>query len=274
MKKLNFLLIALLLCSGSIFAQADKPATEAATAAAPASDLEQKIQNPIASMISVPIQNNVDFGVGAYERTQNTTNIQPVIPISINKDLNLITRTIIPLISQPVGEHDSEYGLGDVSLSLFLTPKKATKLIYGGGLALGIPTASSDYLGTDKWSAGPSVVLLVQPKGWTIGGILQNTWSFAGSENAADVNYFYSQIFAVKNLPKKWYINTAPIITANWEAESGEQWTIPLGAGVGKLVRVGKLPINAQVGYYQNVVRPEYGAKSQLRIQATFLFPN
>ncbi|GGG47288.1 hypothetical protein [Bizionia arctica] len=269
MKKLNYLLCLLLLSSVSIFAQEEKPA-----ATDSASDLEKKIQNPIASMISVPIQNNVNFGVGPYNRTQNTTNIQPVIPISINDKFNLISRTIIPLISQPVGEHDSEYGLGDISLSLFLTPKKATKLIYGGGVAVGIPTATSDYLGTDKWSAGPSVVLLVQPKGWTIGGILQNTWSFAGSENAADVNYFYSQIFAVKNLPKKWYINTAPIITANWEATSGNQWTVPLGAGFGKLVRVGKLPINAQAGYYYNVVRPDNGPESQLRIQVAFLFPN
>jgi hypothetical protein len=265
MEKLILLMSILLLCSGYSLAQEAEPPAEG--------NLADKIQNPIASMISVPFQNNTDFGIGPDDRTRNTLNIQPVIPISLNENLNLITRTIIPIMSQPVGPSESEFGLGDISLSLFLTPAKPGKLIYGGGVALGLPTATDQYLGSKKWTAGPSVILLVQPKGWTVGTLIQNSWSYAGSDNSGDVNFFYSQIFVVKNLKKGWYVNSAPIITANWEASAGEQWTIPLGAGVGKLIRLGKLPINAQAGYYFNVEKPTGGPDSQLRIQATLLFP-
>lgn len=236
-------------------------------------DLAQKIQNPIASLISVPFQNNADFNTGPFDRTRNTLNIQPVIPFSLNDNLNLITRTIIPIISQPVGENDNEFGLGDVNISLFLTSAKPSKVIFGGGVALGIPTAGNAVLGSEKWTAGPSFVVLVQPKGWTIGALAQNTWSYAGANERGDVNFFYSQIFATKNLQKGWYVNTAPIITANWEANSGNQWTIPLGAGFGKLFKLGKLPINAQTGYYFNVVKPDGGPESQFRFQVVLLFP-
>ena len=236
-------------------------------------DLASKIQNPIASLISVPFQNNADFNIGPYDRTRNTLNIQPVVPFSLTENLNLISRTIIPIITQPVGENDSETGLGDVNLSLFLTPAKPSKIIYGYGLALGLPTATESFLGTEKWTAGPSFVILVQPEGWTVGGLLQNTWSYAGKEDRAEVNFFYSQVFVTKNLPKGWYVNTAPIITANWESDSGNQWTVPLGAGFGKLFRLGKLPINAQTGYYFNVVHPDGGPESQFRFQIVLLFP-
>ena len=236
-------------------------------------DLANKIQNPVASLVSIPFQNNMDFGIGAFDGTRNTLNIQPVVPFSLSENTNLITRTIIPIISQPIGPDNNEFGLGDVNLSLFLTPAKPGKVIYGGGIALGIPTASNSFLGTEKWTAGPSVVFLTQPQGWTIGTILQNTWSYAGVDDRGDVNFFYSQVFITKNLEKGWYINTAPIITANWEAPSGNQWTVPLGAGFGKLFRWGKLPINAQAGYYFNVAKPEGGADSQLRFQFTLLFP-
>lgn len=265
MNKNRLLIIALVVSSGYATAQVADPAT--------AADLEKKIQNPIASLISLPFQNNTDFGIESWNGTRNTLNIQPVIPFSLNENLNLISRTIIPIVSQPIGVGESESGLGDISLSLFLTPAKPGKVIYGGGLAFGIPTATGDFLGSGKWSVGPSVIVLYQPTGWTVGTLLQNTWSYAGDEIRSDVNFFYSQVFVVKNLPNKWYVNSAPIITANWEAGSGNQWTVPLGAGVGRLFLVGKLPINAQTGYYFNVVKPDGGADSQLRFQATLLFP-
>jgi len=263
MKK-NLFLVSLCLVTISLKAQDDP---------APASDLEKQIQNPVASLISVPFQNNTDFGIGSFDGTRNTLNIQPVIPFSISDGLNMITRTIIPIISQPINADDKESGIGDINLSLFLTPAKPSKVIYGGGIALGIPTASNQFLGTEKWSAGPSFVVLTQPEGWTIGALAQNTWSFAGDDNRGDVNFFFSQIFVTRNLPKGWYLNSAPIITANWEASDGNKWTIPLGAGFGKLFRLGKLPVNAQMGYYSNVVKPDFGPDSQLRFQIVLLFP-
>lgn len=267
MKYSKYLIIVLVLffVTGSNFAQDAQDSGE--------DDLASKIQNPIASLISVPFQNNADFNTGAFDRTRNTLNIQPVIPFSLGENMNLITRTIIPIISQPLGENDSEFGLGDINLSLFLTSAKPSKVIFGGGIALGIPTASNFVLGSEKWSAGPSVVALIQPKGWTIGALAQNTWSYAGAEERGDVNFFFSQVFVTKNLEKGWYINSAPVITANWKASSGNQWTVPLGAGFGKLFRLGKLPINAQTGYYFNAVKPDGGPNSQFRFQVVLLFP-
>jgi len=235
-------------------------------------DLEKAIQNPIAALYTLPFQNNTQFGIGEENRTQNVTNIQPVIPVGLSEKVNLIIRTIIPVINQPLPDDESKFGLGDVALSLFFTPRKPGKLIWGVGPAIGMPTATNEALGTGKWSAGPAIIALIQPKGWTIGMTVQNTWSFAGwGDN--NVNSFYTQVFIVKNLPKGWYINSAPIITANWEAASGQEWLVPLGVGAGKLFRIGKLPINAQVGYYNYVVKPDGGPDWQLRVQVNLLFP-
>jgi hypothetical protein len=236
-------------------------------------DLEKAIQNPIANIVSLPFQNNTDFGIGEYDRTKNTLNIQPVLPFSLGESVNLIVRTIIPIISQPIGESETTTGLGDISLSTFFTPAKPGKLIWGIGPVFGFPSATDNVLGSGKWSMGPSILLITQPEGWSIGTLVQNTWSYAGDENRSDVSFFYSQIFIVKNLPDGWYLNTAPIITANWKASSGNQWTVPIGIGGGKLIRAGKLPINIQVGYYNYVVKPDGGPKWQLRAQVVFILP-
>lgn len=155
MKKLKLLILALLLSGVNAISQEKEQEPKAG------GDLANKIQNPIANLISVPFQNNTDFGIGPYDRTRNTLNIQPVIPLTLNENLNLITRTIIPIMSQPVGQSDNEFGLGDISLSMFLTPANPGKLIYGGGLALGLPTATDQYLGSGKWTVGPAIALLV-----------------------------------------------------------------------------------------------------------------
>ena len=266
MKDIRILMVVL--CGSVILAQ---------VAYAQESDIEKAAQNPIASMISVPFQDNIDFGVGPDERVKNTLNIQPVVPVSLGPKFNMIVRTIIPVISQPTrnsdGSESTTFGLGDITLSTYFTSAKPRKVIWGVGPAFGIPTATDEVLGTGKWSTGPAVIALTQPTGWTIGVILQNTWSFAGNADRADVNFFYSQIFITKNLKAGWYINSAPIITSNWQAEEGEQWSVPLGAGVGRVFSLGTMPVNAQVGYYYYVVTHHNGADSQLRLQFNLLFP-
>jgi hypothetical protein len=236
-------------------------------------DLEKAIQNPIANLVSLPFQNNLDYGIGDYSRVRNTLNVMPVLPFALGKKVNLITRTIIPLITQPLGESDSKTGLGDITLSMFFSPAKSGKLIWGIGPVFGFPTATNDVLGSKKWSAGPALILLTQPKGWTLGLLAQNTFSFAGEETAGDVNFLFSQVFIVKSLPNKWYVNSSPIITANWKADAGQQWTVPLGLGAGKLVMLGKLPLNCQAGYYYNVAKPDGAAKGQVRAQVVFIMP-
>jgi hypothetical protein len=237
-------------------------------------DLAKQSQNPIASLISVPIQNNTNFGIGPDDETQNVTNIQPVWPFSISDDWNLITRTIVPLISQPdfyTGGQGREFGLGDITFSAFFTPKEASpKLTAGIGPVLVLPTATDDTLGGDTWSAGVSVVGLVMPGKWVIGSLFSNVWDFSGDQ---DVNFFTWQYFINYNFSKGWYLTSAPIITANWEAESGNQWTVPFGGGVGKIFKIGKQPLNAQVQAFYNVEKPENGPDWQLRLQLQFLFP-
>jgi hypothetical protein len=238
-------------------------------------ELAKKTQNPVADLISVPFQNNVNFGVGPDDDVQYILNIQPVIPFKLTEDWNLISRTIVPLIYQPelapgVGE---VFGLGDIQQSLFLSPAKPGKLIWGVGPILQFPTATDDSLGQGKWGAGPTAVALTMHGPWVVGALVNNVWSFAGDSDRPDVNQMLIQPFVNYNLPHAWYVTTAPIITANWEADGDDRWTVPIGGGVGKIVRIGKLPINVQLAGYYNVMRPDDAAEWQLRIQIQLLFP-
>jgi hypothetical protein len=238
-------------------------------------DLAKKTQNPLSNLISLPFQNNTNFGIGPDDEIQNVLNIQPVIPISLNKDWNLITRTIIPLIWQPSFYTGSEnkFGMGDINATAWLSPANPGKLIWGLGGILLLPTATDVSLGTGKWAIGPSLVLLTMPGNFVIGALANNIWSFAGDSDRNDVNQFLLQYFINYNLPDKWYLVSAPIITANWEAADGQQWIIPFGGGIGKIFSIGKQPINTQISYYVNVVKPDSGPDGQLRAQIQLLFP-
>ncbi len=261
--------------------QAPAETTGASNAGDSGSDAESRealakaAQNPVAKLISVPFQNNFNFGVGPNDATQYILNVQPVIPISLSEDWNLITRTIIPIINQPSPAPGvpSVFGLGDLNPTFFFSPAKSGKLIWGVGPTFTFPTATDSALGAGKWSAGPAVVVLTMQGHWVLGALANNQWSYAGwGEN--DVNAMLIQPFINYNLPHGWYLTTAPIITANWEATSDERWTVPLGAGVGKIVKLGKLPLNVQLSAYYNVVTPDtFGADWQLRFQVQFLFP-
>ena len=239
-----------------------------------AEELAKAAQNPVASMISLPLQNNTNFNFGPQEKTQNVLNVQPVWPFSIGENWNLITRTIMPVISQPeiLPGTDRTFGLGDITFTSFFSPKDSGKVIWGVGPVLVMPTATDDALGTDRWSAGASVVALTMPGRWVIGSLFNNVWDFAGSGNA-DINFFTWQYFINYNLPDGWYLTSAPILTANWEASSGNKWTVPFGGGFGKIFRIGKQPVNASAQYYYNVEKPDFGADWQLRLVLQFMFP-
>lgn len=239
------------------------------------SDLAKQAQNPIANLISLPLQNNTNFGIGPDDETQNILNIQPVWPFSINADWNLITRTILPVVSQPdilTGGEGRINGLGDTTFTGFFSPKGSAKLTWGIGPVFLFPTATDDALGSDKWGAGASVVLLAMHGKWVVGSLISNLWSFAGS-GSQDINLFTWQYFVNYNLPNSWYLSSAPIITANWEADSGNKWTVPFGGGFGKIFRIGKQPMNAQVQAFYNVAKPDFGPDWTLRLQLQFLFP-
>jgi hypothetical protein len=260
-------------------------ATEATPAAAVNTDaLRNAAQNPVASLISVPVQENWNFGIQPGNRTQNVLNVQPVIPLSLGKKWNLITRWITPIIYQPIpvpqppgppAQQTGVYGLGDLNPSFFLSPKKS-KVIWGIGPTFVFPTATNTtFLGQGKFSIGPTVVVLVQPTHWTIGFLANNYWSVAGHSDLDKpaVNQFLLQWFANYNMKKGWYLTTGPIITANWRASSGNVWVVPFGGGVGRIMKLGFQPVNITAQFYGNAVHPPGASPWTMKMQIAFLFP-
>ena len=248
-------------------------------------ELAKETQNPVANLVSVPFQNNTDFGLGTYDRVRNTLNIQPVYPINAGP-VNVITRTIAPVVYQPdavmiggkpdVAETGGTFGLGDINATAFITPAAPGKVIWGVGPVLSFPSGSDAKLTSGKWGVGPSAVVLAMPGRLTVGMLVNNVWSVAGDENRGDVNAMMVQYFVNYNLPQGWYLLSAPINTANWEAANDDdRWTVPFGVGVGKIARIGKLPVNISAQGYYNAVHPENlpYADWTLRAQVQLLFP-
>ena len=246
-----------------------------AGAAESETELAKKTQNPVADLISIPLQNNMSGGIGPNNRMQNVLNVQPVIPISLNSEWNLVTRTIMPIMAQPKLNTTSEdtWGLGDVNFTAFLSPANSGSVIWGVGPSLQLATGTDDATGTRKWAAGPSAVALTMQGPWVIGSLVQQVWSFAGNSDRRSLSQALVQPFINYNLPNGRYLTMSPIITADWEATNGNKWTVPVGGGAGKVFRIGKLPFNANVGYFANVVRPDPGPDWTIRLQIALLLP-
>ena len=244
-------------------------------------DLQSKLQNPVGSIYSVPIEATFDFGAANGDAV--FINLQPVIPINFGK-WNLINRTILPLIDAPGAiagrpgnpdpvPGDKVFGLGDINHSVFLSPAQPGKLIWGVGPIVTFPTASDDAIGSGKWSAGPTAVFLTQPKPWSLGLLIANIWSFAGDSDRGDVNQLIFQPFVNYNLQSGWYLTSSPIWTSNWNADSSERWTIGLGGGFGKLFKIGNQPINAKVQAFYNVEKPTLAPDWSTVFTLQFVFP-
>jgi hypothetical protein len=247
-----------------------------------AEELAKISQNPVGNMISLPFQNNTNFNVGPLKGTQNVLNIQPVIPISVNEDWNIITRTIMPVISQPAFTNQSPAlgdervnGIGDIVMSAFLSPASPTGLIWGLGPIIQFPTNSSAELGNKNWGLGPSLVVLKMDKGspWVYGALANNLWSLSSSKQGGSYNNGLIQPFVNYNFGDGAYVVSAPIVTVDWKAASGQQWTVPLGIGVGKMVHFGKLPVNFSIQGYYNVAKPDDAANWSTRFVVQLMFP-
>ncbi|MHC4410725.1 MAG: neuromedin U [Planctomycetota bacterium] len=246
-----------------------------------AEDLRAKAQNPIANLITVPIEATFDFG--ATNGNAIFIQFQPVIPIK-TKHVLFVNRTIIPLISAPGGITGQPgnpepttggyaFGLGDILHSTFLVPAKASKVTWGVGPAIGFPTATSDQLGSGKWTLGPTAVVLTQPKPWSLGLLVANLWSIAGDSDRDNINQMIIQPFVSYNMDGGWFLTTSPIITANWGAESSQRWTVPLGGGVGRMFSIGEQPVNAFLQAFYMVEAPDGAPDWQIRFTFQFLFP-
>lgn len=258
------------------------PALPAAPSGGPsgsekAAALAKEAQNPIANLISLPLQNNTNFGYGPQgQRTQNVLNIQPVIPVPLSKDLLLVTRTIVPVIYQPTSAsgNEGEVGLGDINPSFFFVPRTKSNITWGVGPTFVLPTATQSFTGQGKWSAGPTGVVLVTTRRMVFGALANNVWSFAGSRDRQSVNQLLIQPFFNYNFSKGWYLTASPIITSNWEAANGvEKWTVPIGGGFGRVFAIGEQKVNASLQAFWNVVKPDGAGDWTLRAQFQFLFP-
>jgi len=214
-----------------------------------------------------------------------------------SENWNLIIRWIAPIIWQPapgtarlevfgieenapayfaaqnVQANAGVFGFGDMTPTFFFSPSKPHKLIWGVGPVFVLPTATSKVLGQGKLSMGPSVVALVQPGHWTLGALINNAWSVTGSGGRPDVNQMTLQYFINYNLKNGWYLSSSPVVTANWQAASGNVWTVPVGGGVGRVVRLGMQPANISGQFYGNAAYPSGGSPWGMRLQISFLFP-
>ena len=242
-------------------------------------ELAKKLQNPVASLISVPIQNNWDFGIGPADAMKYTANIQPVVPLSISKDWNLIIRTIMPVIYAEATVDDSaapsrvskdHYGLGDITQSFFFSPKAPVGgWILAAGPVAYWPTATDSVLGAGKWGAGPTALALRQQDGWTYGALANHIWSYAGWGDK-NVSATFIQPFVSFTTKKYTTFGVNTESTYDWETD---QWTVPLNFTVQQLVKIGKQPIAFQLGYRYYAEKPEHGPDWGLRFAVTFLFP-
>jgi hypothetical protein len=262
-------LVALSLAADFAAAQAAAPVDEAALKA----ELAKKLANPVASLISVPLQNNFDFGYGPAESMRYLLNVQPVIPFSVSEDWNLITRTIVPIISQasPVSGGEDYGGFGEILQSFFLSPKEPVGgWILAGGPVLGWNTASDERLGTEKWTLGPTVLALRQESGWTYGLLANHVWSIGGNDARPDVSATFLQPFLSYTTKTQTTFTMNTESTYDWE---NEQWTVPLNVAVAQLVKLGSQMVQFQFGPRVYLDKPDGGPEWGLRAALTLLFP-
>jgi hypothetical protein len=244
--------------------------------AADDANLAQELTNPIADLITIPIQMNFDNEIGRNdEGNKITTNIQPVIPVNLNDDWNLITRTIFPIISQDniYPGAGSQFGLGDLTEQLFFSPKKPTAggIIWGVGAVAILPTATDSKLGTEKWSLGPAGIVITMRGPWTLGALGNHAWSIAGKNDRQDISNTFMQPFAAYTWPSAWTASFQSETNYNWETE---KWSVPVNVVVSKLVKFGKLPVSllGSVGYW--LESPETGPEGiRYRLQANIVLP-
>jgi hypothetical protein len=238
-----------------------------------AQDLAKKLSNPIASLISVPFQFNWDQGYGSNDGDKGYVNIQPVIPFSLNDNWNVISRTILPVAYQHdiAGPSGNQFGLGDITQSLFFSPKKPTAngIIWGVGPVFLIPTATDELLGSEKWGAGPTAVVLKQSGPWTVGMLANHIWSFAGDSDRSDSSFL--QPFISYTTKDAWTFTLNTESTYNWEAH---EWSVPINFVVAKLVVIDKQPISLFGGLRYWAQSPDSGPDGfGVRAGVTLLFP-
>jgi hypothetical protein len=259
-------------------AAADGAASDTApTTPAEAANIAKKLQNPIGDLISFPVQSNTNFGYGPGNGTQEIVNVQPVVPIHLDARWTLIVRTVLPMVWQPSLQPAPTvpFGTGPITVSAFLAPANPVNgWLWGVGPVVQVPTASDASLGSSVWGGGVTGVLVFMKGPWVAGALANNIWSLGGSSGPQGNRYetFLLQPFVNYNFGNGWYVGTSPVITANWRMRGDHAWTLPIGGQAGRVIKLGKLPVNLLLGAYYNVLRPSQGPNWQIRSQVTLVF--
>ena len=250
-------------------------ASSRTVAAQESAELAKQLANPVASLVSVPFQLNWDGPVGPNDDTRSLINFQPVMPFAMSPDWNLIARVIVPVLSQPplVAGETARFGLSDLLVSGFVSPSAPKGMVWGIGPVFSLPMSADPYLGSGKLGLGPTALVLKQQGHVTFGALVNHVISVSGPDDRDDVNQTFLQPFFSVGTKTGWTYSINSESTGNWEAEDGEQWTVPIIAGVSKVVRLGRRPISVGANYGHYVARPDGAPKWKIRAVLTLLFP-
>ena len=241
-------------------------------------ELRDLARNPVADAIKIPFIESINFDAGPYDRTSNSLQVQPVIPLQITKNWLLVTRVITnALVYEPdvTRKNGGTTGFGDTDAIFIFTRLRVGKLIWGFGPSVLMPTATNAELGAGKWDAGPAVVVLAEPDWGSLGVAVQNLWSLLGHSSRASVNQAQIETSASYNLPQGWYLVTAPTINGDWTQTGRERWLVPFGGGAGRTFHICNQAVDANATLYYNAIRPstQFYPKWQLSLQFTLIYP-
>jgi len=258
--------------------QTETDSAKAARHSKEAGDLAKAAQNPVANMVSLPLQYNYYTGGGLGSTSAMVLNVQPVLPLEIGQKWLVVSRTIVPFTNVPLprpllADTGRSSGIADIQEQAYFTAAKPGKVTWAVGPIFSFPTATNNVLRTGQWGLGPTAVALVMPGHWVIGTLVNNIWRIGGDVHGTTLNTFTVQPFINYNLPHAWAISTAPLMTSNWSAEEGQRWTVPIGAGFSKIAHIGDQPFNFLIQYYRNVEHPRIAGGSSLRLEAAALWP-
>ena len=259
------LLAVVLLNGAAAFAQEPAPDVNA---------LAKQTQNPVGDLVSVPLQFNFNTGGDLEERTLFNLNLQPVIPFSVTSSWKLILRTIVPINSFPAADAGRSSGVGDVQAQAFFTAARPGPVVWGIGPVFSLPTATTGPAETGTWAGGIGGVIVKNAGPWVLGSLVSQLWPIADAGDRPRTDLLTIQPFVNYNLGDGWALSLSPVMTANWDADSGEQWTVPLGFGVTRTTVFNGRPMNLGVQYYYNVEHPQGGPGQQLRFVVALLYPS
>ena len=264
-----------LVTSLALFVPGFAVAQEAGGADTGDQELAKKLANPLTDMVSVPLQFNWINGVGPNKELRTLIYFQPVVPISISENWNMIGRLVVPYLAQPAA-YGGSAGMSDVIAQAFFSPKTKGTFTWGVGPMFYMPVTNDPTLGYGKWSAGPTGAVMKQTaNGFTFGMLANNVWSFAktGTTDRPDVNMGYFQPVIAYSSANGVTVTFSTEAIADWNAPKGDRWSVPITAGISKITRFGPMPMSVQVGAGYYVAKPTGGPNWQLRTTFTLLMP-